>query len=335
MPFYKIEDNNKISEIKPRSFIELGMGERTFLQPIIRDNFSDLFPDLFVISEEFSNWQESLRRVDLLAIDKEANLVVVELKRIEDGGHMELQAIRYAAMLSMMTFADVVAAYEKMLEKQHLAESKECDPTEARLKICGFLGISIDEEKQISDVPKILLISPGYSREITTTVLWLNKIGISVTCFEVKPYLIDNKQYLDIEQVIPLPSAEEYMVKMREKTAKADEIEIAVKRRSRTIAILRERGILTEGMGLVLIKPPRPKMNIPEEAKYAVFVGGQNAQWGMDNQVYSLSGLCLEICKQYGGSVGSGAFAGPEYWGVEGGDGSTSLADLAKQLELV
>ena len=35
---------------------------------------------------------------NLLCIDREANLVVVELKRTEDGGHMDLQAIRYAAM---------------------------------------------------------------------------------------------------------------------------------------------------------------------------------------------------------------------------------------------
>jgi len=30
--------------------------------------------------------------------------VVIELKRTNDGGHMELQAIRYASMVSAMTF---------------------------------------------------------------------------------------------------------------------------------------------------------------------------------------------------------------------------------------
>lgn len=41
--------------------------------------------------------------------------MVVELKRTDDGGHMELQAIRYAAMVSSMVFADVVAAYHAHL----------------------------------------------------------------------------------------------------------------------------------------------------------------------------------------------------------------------------
>jgi len=30
--------------------------------------------------------------------------VAIELKRTEDGGHMELQSTRYAAMVSTMTF---------------------------------------------------------------------------------------------------------------------------------------------------------------------------------------------------------------------------------------
>lgn len=66
-----------------------------------------------VVSEEFGDWQDSRRRIDLLAIDQEANLVVIELKRTEDGGHMELQAIRYAAMVSTLTFEQVVRVYER------------------------------------------------------------------------------------------------------------------------------------------------------------------------------------------------------------------------------
>ena len=37
------------------------------------------------------------RRIDLLGNDRDTNLVIIELKRNDDSGHMELQAIRYAA----------------------------------------------------------------------------------------------------------------------------------------------------------------------------------------------------------------------------------------------
>ncbi|MFG3689544.1 hypothetical protein [Micromonospora sp. NPDC047740] len=38
--------------------------------------------------------------------------MVIELKRTDDGGHMELQALRYAAMVSAMSFDEVAAAYD-------------------------------------------------------------------------------------------------------------------------------------------------------------------------------------------------------------------------------
>ena len=89
-------------------FASQGLRERTDLQPLIRDQIEVLDPDLLVISEEFGDWEESKRRIDLLAVDREANLVVIELKRTESGGHMELQALRYAAMVSTMTFDKAV-----------------------------------------------------------------------------------------------------------------------------------------------------------------------------------------------------------------------------------
>jgi hypothetical protein len=59
---------------------------------------------VLVIGEAFCQWEDSKRRIDLLAIDEGANVVEIELKRTEDGGHMELQAVRYAAMVSAITF---------------------------------------------------------------------------------------------------------------------------------------------------------------------------------------------------------------------------------------
>jgi RecB family endonuclease NucS len=69
-------------------------------------------PDTLVFSEEFGEWEDSKRRIDLLGIDRDANIVVIELKRTEEGGHMELQAIRYAAMVSTPTFEKVVEIFE-------------------------------------------------------------------------------------------------------------------------------------------------------------------------------------------------------------------------------
>src|SRR4051812_47163889 len=65
--------------------------ERSDLQRLLRRQIEIIAPDVMIIAEEFADWQDSRRRVDLLGIDKDANLVVIELKRTEDGGHLELQ----------------------------------------------------------------------------------------------------------------------------------------------------------------------------------------------------------------------------------------------------
>ena len=53
-------------------------------------------------------------------------------------------------------------------------------------------------------------------------------------------------------------------------------------------------------------------------------------KWDYDGNLYSLSGLCKTICEMFGGDVGSGAFAGPDYWAIEGEQ--ISLAERAKTL---
>src|SRR3954468_1819195 len=101
----------QIRRIPESTFDQAGLKERDDLQRLLRSQINVIAPDVLVIGEEFCDWEDSKRRIDLLALDRDANLVVIELKRTEDGGHMELQAIRYAAMVSAMTFEKAVEVY--------------------------------------------------------------------------------------------------------------------------------------------------------------------------------------------------------------------------------
>jgi len=91
-------------ECKPVTFTHLEIKERVGLQHVLRDHIEVLGEDLRLIAEEYGDWEDARRRIDLLALDKQRRSVVIELKRTESGGHMELQALRYAAMVSAMTF---------------------------------------------------------------------------------------------------------------------------------------------------------------------------------------------------------------------------------------
>lgn len=117
MSLYNIANKN-LTALTPTTFAAEGLQERQDLQEALKGCIDAIAPDCLVISEEFSDWEDSKRRIDLLAIDRSANLVVIELKRDEVGAHMELQALRYAAMISTMTFEKACEYYGRYIGKE-------------------------------------------------------------------------------------------------------------------------------------------------------------------------------------------------------------------------
>jgi hypothetical protein len=209
MPLFEIGDD-RIRRIEQTSFGGAGLKERTDLQRLLRDQVEIIASDVLVIAEEFGEWTDSRRRIDLLGVDKDANLVVIELKRTEDGGHMELQALRYAAMVSTLTAERAVEIFRRYLESRGRAE----DPQQTLLE---FLEWEEFDEDQFAQDVRIVLVSANFSRELTTAVMWLNEKDLDVRCVRMQPYDYEGRTFIDIQQVIPLPEAIDYQVRVREK----------------------------------------------------------------------------------------------------------------------
>lgn len=208
MPIFRVTESN-LQRVAETTFSAEKLLERRDLQRLLRADISPLGDDLLVIAEEFSDWDASQRRIDLLCIDREARLVVVELKRTEDGGHMELQAVRYAAMVSSMTLERAVAVYARTLG------GEDADGRALRAAL-EFLDISaVDEVPGPLDV-RIVLVAADFSTELTTAVMWLNDKGLDIVCVRLKPYRLESQVLLDVSQIIPLPEAKDYVVRVRE-----------------------------------------------------------------------------------------------------------------------
>ena len=209
MPLYQITKDSLL-ELPSTSFQRESLWERRDFRRLLKANIEAIDENVMVIAEEFGDWSESGRRIDLLAIDRDANLVVIELKRTDDGGHMELQAIRYAAMVANMTWDQAKFAFQKYLSENQI-------DSDAASKLCEFLGWSSPREDDFAQNVRIVLASANFSKEITTSVLWLNECDVDIRCVRLSLHKIDDKLVLSADQIIPLPEAENYQIEVKQK----------------------------------------------------------------------------------------------------------------------
>ena len=211
MSLYHIANKN-LTPLTPTTFAAEGLQERQDLQEALKRNIDAISPDCLVIADEFSDWEDSRRRIDLLAIDRNANLVVIELKRDEIGAHMELQALRYAAMIANMTFDKDCDYFERYIATEGLGIC-------AREAILEFIDLDESQLDDFGNDVRIVLASADFGKELTTSVLWLRDKGIDISCVRLTPFKYQGDVLINAEQIIPVQEAEAYQIKFREKRA--------------------------------------------------------------------------------------------------------------------
>ena len=229
MAICKMEDG-KLVPISKTSYRDSYCEETTFLRPLLKKSIEDgsikgILPDLMIVAEEFNAWNDSDRRIDLLAVDRDANLVVIEIKRSNHGDHAELQAIRYAAMIADLTF-------EKAAEALHLHmidsgnEGKTLE--DASRKLIDFFDWNDPDETLFGKEVKIVVVAGGFSDEQEATVMYLlREFDMDIKCLAIVPCKIGGEILIDVNIVIPRPEMAEIGIssfaKKQVRTAKARE----------------------------------------------------------------------------------------------------------------
>lgn len=203
--------NNKITPLEKKTFAELGFRERSHLQEWIRTNPESLGEPLLIIQKEFSGFADTLERLDLLALDKQGNLVIIENKLDDSGRDVTWQALKYASYCSTLSKEQIRSIFQKYLD-QH---DKERNAEDILSKFFDDKDIS---ELSFNRFQRIILVAANFRREVTSTVLWLMNYKIQVQCFKATPYELKGQFFLNLEQIIPTIDTEEYMVSMTNKT---------------------------------------------------------------------------------------------------------------------
>ena len=227
---YKINTStNSIEKLEERLFSDLSFRERDHLQEWIAKNPESLNEELLIIQKEFSGFDDTNERLDLLALDKDGNLVVIENKLDDTGGDVVWQAIKYTSYCSTLTTLQIVNIYQNYISSNGSDE-------DARASIMEFLHIENNEELYLNrNDQRIIFVANNYRKEVTSTVLWLLEHDIQIQCFRATPHSMNDELFLQIEQIIPVPETKELMVGIGEKKKEGKKSEVVRKTEARLV----------------------------------------------------------------------------------------------------
>ena len=206
------KQENKIEKVEQKTFHELGFKERENLQEWIANNPECLGEELLIIQKEFNGFNDTNERLDLLALDRQGNLVVIENKLDDSGRDVVWQVLKYVSYCSSLSKQNIIDIYQQYLNKWSNSKNAEENLTDF------FQNTELQELKlNQGSSQRIILIAANFRKEVTSTILWLLNYKIRAQCFKVTPYKHDSQLYLDIEQIIPMQDIGDYVINMADK----------------------------------------------------------------------------------------------------------------------
>lgn len=310
---FKIDGEGRVDSIPTQELAELGLRERYDLQEWVIEEPRILDEELLIVTSEYAGFEDTLDRLDVLAIDRAGKLVVIELKRDRADRTTDLQAIKYASFCSTLTAEDIQQLYREFHKER---VDGELTPEDVGEEFTNFIeseepisrGDSGLAEFDLDDRPRVMLAAGDFGTEITSPVLWLRQeYGMDISCIRISAYERNGEYFVQGQQIIPVPEAEEYMTKRREKEEQQQS-----GRRKPTLSVLRERGVLQEGDDVLFNEQYIGADWMPDVAEErwdptddfwkgtVTDKRGQsnNVRWCYDGETYSFTGLTRAVLRE-------------------------------------
>ncbi|MDP8970641.1 MAG: MGMT family protein [Actinomycetota bacterium] len=233
------------------SLSDAGLREREHLQEWVLAHPEILGDDVRIVTFEFDRWitgagEATWERLDVLALDRAGRLVLAELKRGRAPDAVMVQALNYAAMASRFNLDELVEVFGTHGASQTSAE--------------GVIEELRDWAPSLSDEslspPRIVLIAEDFGPVLTNTAMFLIEQGLDLRLIRAQLYRLGETLALTTSQVLPVPEAEEFMVRPRSGAPTQRATRAAAKRRASIPERLVASGIFTEGEELHIVVPP-------------------------------------------------------------------------------
>ena len=322
---------------QPISLADAGLTERGHLQEWVLAHPEMLGPDVMVVAFEFGRWTASSGalardRLDVLGLDRDGRLVVVELKRDQAPDTVDMQALKYAALVSRFTRDDLARVHAQYLTRQR-GELVAAETAVAELEEWATLT------EESLRLPRLILLAADFPATVTATVVFLHQqLGLEVQLRKFQAYRTAQETLVTVSQLYPPPDVEEFVLSPEVSEQRLERTERQRRQReATTVSRLVEAGALEPGDRLQFRAPSaelqaqlEPWLADKPERRWANWQDdtSQSLVWKSDGEAYSPTGLAKLILEQGADRPGV-HIPGPQYWMDEGG---RSLAEIARTL---
>ncbi len=217
MLFKYDKDKNKLFKIEETTFSKERLYETQNIEKWIKRNPGILYGDkeneIKIIGEQKQSLAK--KRLDLLAVDRFGEIVIIELKRDLAESMTEFQAITYASSYIYSIFDDICTIYSEYLikNKEELNLSNIENIYElATNELKAFLEATVNIPDEFNSNQKIILVAGNFSKDLLSAATWLILKGIKIECIKLNLYKYENDLIIHPQMVLPTPDISENII---------------------------------------------------------------------------------------------------------------------------
>lgn len=189
MLYKYIEKNKTLEMMSSKDFKDIGGTEKD-LENLLAENLSDFLSEgqLMPIFQERPRQEEP----DLLALDRNGNLVIFELKRETVKESTTIQIMRYCQLYGRKSYSDLLDLY-KNYKKYSNGECK--DLKVAHQEVFGLKNPLNDED--FNKKQKLIIVGSSSDSALMVAVDYWKNIGIDIDFIPYRFYAIGEEKYFE------------------------------------------------------------------------------------------------------------------------------------------
>lgn len=214
---FKVDRSSKsISPIKQTDLASQGFLETRHLEEWFASSTDILGRKLLWIARQDST--SDADRSDLIGIDKDSELLVVELKR----GYVDMsvltQALNYASQYAPLSPDEIIQLFIKNSSRQTATPLHKLATTEEE---ASRMMTDLTGSPEVNESQVLILVGTAFDPGVLAMCEYLNKaVGsdatVSAECWKVSLFDDANSLYLQLVQVLPTPDLQQQIEQIRE-----------------------------------------------------------------------------------------------------------------------